>query len=288
MDLRFAYTKTIARPNFYWRIPYFNTSNNDPNWSAGIPSLQPALSENFDVYLSIYESKFGLFTIGWFRKNIDNISYRVDWKLTEDGEDKRLGLDKDIYHLPEDFDYYSGLGQIPLNLTETSFINGVEFDLQTNFFFLPGLLKNFVFNANFTYILSESQLFSSEQVLDPVTWVSTTVTGLRTGPMPQQPDYIVNLTLGYDIGGLSCRVSMFSQGRTLLGVGKLAPFDTYIDQVTRLDISFKYAVNDRLSFLFNGTNILNEPDTHFQSDTPKYRLLEYYGSMFDLGVQWTF
>ncbi len=224
MDLRFAYTNNISRPNFLWRTPYFNHSPSSPNWSAGIATLRPAISENFDIYLSMYDAKFGLFTVGWFRKNIDDVSYRVDWKLTEGEEEAaRLGLDREVYQLDEDFDFTSGKGSIPLNLTETSVINGIEFDLQTNFFFLPGLLKNFVFNANFTYIMSESQLFSSEQVLDPVTWVSTTVTGLRSGPMPQQPDYIANITLGYDIGGFSGRISVFSQGRTLNGVGKLAP-----------------------------------------------------------------
>jgi len=288
MDIRFAYTNTIARPNFYWRIPYFNSSSGSPNWSAGIPYLKPALSENFDIYLSFYETRFGLFTVGLFRKNIDYVSYHVDWKLTEEGEAERLGLDTEVYQVDEDYNFFSGLGNIPLNLTETSYVNGIEFDLQTNFFFLPGLLKNFILNANFTYIASESQLFSSEQVLDPETWVTKTVTGLRSGPMPQQPDYIVNVTLGYDIGGFSGRVSLFSQGRTLNGVGKLAPFDRYVDPFTRLDVSLKYAVTDHLTFLFNGTNILNEPDTHFQSDTPKYRLLEYYGNMFDLGVQWSF
>ncbi len=289
MDFRFAYTNTIARPNFLWRVPYFNHSPSSPNWSAGIPYLKPALSENFDIYVSFYDSKFGLFTVGLFRKNIDDVSYRVDWKITEGEEEAaRLGLDPNIYQLDEDFRFSSGKGTIPLNLTETTLVNGVEFDLQTNFFFLPGLWQNFVINANFTYIISESQLFSSESVLDPDTWVSTTVTSLRSGPMPQQPDYIVNFTLGYDIGGFSGRVSMFSQGRTLNGVGKLAPFDRYVDPFTRLDISLKYALNDHLSFLFNGTNLLNEPDTHFQSDTPKYRLLEYYGSMYDFGIQYIF
>ena len=66
------------------------------------------------------------------------------------------------------------------------------------------------------------------------------------------------------------------------------PFDRYVDPFTRLDVSLKYAINDHWTILFSGVNILNEPDTHYQSDTPKYRLLEYYGSMYDLGVQWSF
>jgi outer membrane receptor protein involved in Fe transport len=212
----------------------------------------------------------------------------VEWNLTEEGEAAELGLDRETYGVGEEFEFTSGLGNIPINLTETSIVNGLEFDLQTNLFFLPGLLKNFVINTNFTLIQSESQLFSSERVLDEDTWQMSTVTGLRSGPMPQQPNYIVNVTLGYDIGGFSGRISMFSQGRTLNGVGKLAPFDTYIDPFTRFDLSLKYSLNDHLTFLFNGTNIFNEPDAHYQSDTPKYRLLEYYGSMWDFGVQWTF
>lgn len=288
LDLRMAYTNTISRPSFHWRIPYMNRSLNSPDWSAGIPSLGPALSENLDAYLSVYDSKFGLFTIGVFRKNIDNVSYRVDWKLTEEGEAAELGLYRETYGVGEEFEFTSGLGTIPVNLTETTLINGVEVELQTNMFFLPGLLKNFVLNTNFTYIQSESQLFSSERVLDEVTWQQTTVTGLRPGPMPQQPNYIFNVTLGYDIGGFSGRASLFSQGRTLNGVGKLAPYDTYIDPFTRVDFSLRYSVNDHLTFLFNGTNILNEPDAHFQSDTPKYRLLEYYGSMWDFGIQYKF
>lgn len=288
-DIRLAYTNTISRPNFAWRIPAFSRNIASNNWSAGIPGMPPALSENLDAYVSLYKGGLGLFSVGWFSKKIDNVAYSARWRIT--GGDEELndrGIDRDVYQLDEKYNLTLGLGTFPILIPETSSVTGIEFDLQTNFFFLPGKWKNFVFGANFTLINSSSQLFSSEVVYDPTTWRATTVTGLRKGPLPQQPDYTANFTLGYEIGGLSARFSMFSQGKTLNDVGSLAPFDTYIKSFTRFDFSMRYDFNDRLTFLFNGVNIFNEPDTNLQSDTSKFRMLEYYGAMLDFGFQYSF
>lgn len=283
LDFRFAYTNTIARPNFLWRVPSESFSASSSDWSAGIPSLKPVLSESFDLYSSFYHSSFGLFTIGVFHKNLDNITYLVAWNIHDVAEAEALGLDAVENPL-----YLGGKGTIPRNLTTTSTLDGFEIDLQTHLFFLPGFLKNFVLNANYTRLFSESQLYSSETIVGPPLWIPTDSIGVREGPIPHQADNIFNITLGYDIGGFSGRFSVFHQGRALVGVGTLAQVDQYSRAFTRMDISLKQKLGENLSLLFNVTNLSNEPDTRTQAGTEKYRDLEFYGAMYDLGVQYEF
>ena len=53
--------------------PYiYYDSFSGPFLELGNTALQPALARNYDVYASIFKNRIGLFTFGYFTKELDN------------------------------------------------------------------------------------------------------------------------------------------------------------------------------------------------------------------------
>jgi len=75
--------------------------------------------------------------------------------------------------------------------------------------------------------------------------------------MPGQADYIANISVGYDRGGLSTRVSFIYQGPSIASVGTIAEADSWNNAFWRYDASVKYRINKMISLNLNVMNITN-------------------------------
>ncbi|NJK95197.1 MAG: TonB-dependent receptor [Bacteroidales bacterium] len=75
MDIRLAYTQSIARPQYTSFIPKYSIDTDNNLQNIGNPKLTPALSHNYDIYFSFNTPKLGLFTIGGFLKRIEGFEY---------------------------------------------------------------------------------------------------------------------------------------------------------------------------------------------------------------------
>ena len=75
MNIKYAQTNTLTRPDYTSIIPLLraNGSTKTVDWRNKF--LEPGLSENKDFSFSFHEDKLGLFTIGYFQKEIDNLIY---------------------------------------------------------------------------------------------------------------------------------------------------------------------------------------------------------------------
>lgn len=284
-DVRLAATKTLSRPDYKFRIPYETGTSYVYEVEKGNPDLENTTSWNFDLYTSIYHQKFGLLTVGGFHKEITNFSYVITHYLKDSTTVMKYGLPPTNEYLAHEFTH-------PENTHGISTVKGFEIEYQANLSSLPGLLRNIVFSINFTRIFSESWLrqykTSTEFIPVPPYTKTTYYTDFRRGPLPTQSDKIINVSIGYDIGGFSSRISMFHQGESLQGVGRMPETDTYVKPYTRFDVSLRYRINDHMSFLFTGVNITDTPDiTHLQG-TSKYSTYKTYGSMYDFGLQYNF
>jgi hypothetical protein len=81
--------------------------------------------------------------------------------------------------------------------------------------------------------------------------------------MPGQAKYLTNFSVGYDIGGLSARVSALYQGESISSVGTIAQTDTWNGDYWRWDASVKYRLSRLFSLNFNLVNISGESDQTF-------------------------
>ncbi|RKY51452.1 MAG: hypothetical protein DRP89_09000, partial [Candidatus Neomarinimicrobiota bacterium] len=218
-NVKASYTHTLSRPRFgdiipKWRIDLKSVSYNNP-------FLKPALSKNIDLYFSFYGNKLGLFTIGGFKKTIKDLVFNHGIIPLN-----QLGRPDEITEM------FDGLpGEIVIGKTidwrmnnyRDAFLNGFEVSWQSNFWFLPGLLKGLVLNVNYTKEHSEAKypMIHKSQV---ITGYDTTVVfgqvqikpimetvytdTFYTARMIDQPNDLLNLIIGYDYKGFSIRGSM--------------------------------------------------------------------------------
>jgi len=291
LDVRLAATRTLSRPDFIDMVPYINSSleSASSSVSQGNPSLKPARSWNYDAYVSFYQRVLGLFTAGWFYKEIDDVVVGATRYVESQATVQQMGLNGDFY---PNWNYIGRQVKMPEN-SPRSTVKGFEIDLQTSLSWLPGLLKGFVVNANYSRIWSQTYFsyFKMETVLDftkfpPIR--TTYITGLRPGRVPGQADHIVNLGLGYDLGGFSARISMAYQGKSLAGVYTQKERDSWNAAFSRWDFSARYVFNKNFSLFLNGTNLSNKNEGSFLGVDPRPTSLEYYGTMYDMGIQFMF
>lgn len=285
LDIRFASTKSIIYPDYRAVSPFiYSNTFSGPTVNLGNPTLQPALSQNYDIYLSIFKNKIGLITAGVFLKEIDNLIVASSFR-TKDSEsiNNRLELSPTAQTTVNTW----------INLEETSRVRGIEVDWQTNFWYLPGALKGIVLSVNYTKIASETAYPFQTSVRNGTGPFATTtfVDSTRTGRMPNQPNDIFNFTLGYDVGGFSTRLTYVYTNNILVGINRTYDeLDTYTAAYPRWD----FTAYQKLPFLDGGqvylnvNNITNTPEQSFTSTLELLNAAQYYGLTVDLGFRYSF
>ncbi len=286
-DLRLAATKTLARPDFSMRLPTLVISRGDENTIyKGNTDLKNTQAWNYDVIASFYKTKYGLFTVGAFYKELDNVTY---WQ-----SDVTISNDDMVedYQLPTGDDVSSYNGMIvtsPVN-TNNTIVKGIEFDLQANLTFLPGFLSNFVIRGNFSMIESVTWVPRFEVIEDQTTIPYTQTPRFYESDqtMEGQPSRFGNIALGYDQGGFSARLSVFFQGDYVNSISGNKYLDVMQKGYTKWDLSLKQKIDKINSeVMLNVSNISNmEEGTYY-----KYRHLDcgssISGMLIDLGLRVT-
>ena len=285
LDLRLASTKSIIYPDYRAVSPYlFADVYSDQIVRLGNPYLKPALTQSYDIYGSLYDNHVGLFTAGFFYKEIDNLIVPIKY-FTKDAS---IIHDRISLNQAQRTTIYTWT-----NLEQTSYVRGVELDWQTNFWYLPSYLKSLVFNINYTHIKSETRypyfksVATGSGIFKKYTYVDTT----RTGRLVDQPNDILNLTLGYDVSGFSARLSFQYTDNVLRGSDEVhQELDSYTAPYSRWDLTVnqKLPWYEGLQVFLNINNITNRPDRQFISVLEKLSDVQYYGRTADIGIRYKF
>jgi TonB-dependent receptor len=283
LDIRLASTKSIIYPDYRAVSPYiyYSQASTPAFVQLGNPYLKPAITQNYDIYTSVYENYIGLFTAGFFYKEIENLIVPFEF-LTRDASKIHnritLGTGSDTRV------------RTWTNLEQTSYVRGFELDWQTNFWYLPSYLKGLVLNINYTHIKSESHYPYQERI--PVgLFGSKLVDTTRTGRLINQPDDIMNVTLGYDIGGFSARLSFLYQDNLLRSADvRQEELDSYTGAYYRWDFTAYQTLPwlKGLQLYLNVNNLTDRPDRQFRSTLEKLSEVQYYGRTLDLGLRYQF
>jgi TonB-dependent receptor len=284
-DIRFAATKSLSRPNFFSLVPWERINPGEGIAERGEPNLKQMTAWNYDVILSFYE-KFGLFTIGAFYKDIDNIDYTLTSRVFDrDSPINGLNLTR------------------PVNADRTSTILGFEIDLQSNFRFLPSPLDGIVISANYTHLKSETFYpISLIETLPVFPWTSTVKDTIRSGRMPGQVDDLLNLSIGYEKKGFSARISLIYQGPSLFtsgetdagslaqSVGIIPELDQIVGASSRWDLSVKQKITKNFEVYLNINNLTNTKETSYLAGS--FNILPtsvfVYGLTADIGISYKF
>jgi TonB-dependent receptor len=284
-DLRLAATKSLSRPNFFSLVPWERINPGEGIAERGEPNLKPMTAWNYDMILSLY-GKFGLFTIGAFYKEVDNIDYTLTSRVFDpDSPINGLNLTR------------------PVNADRTSTILGFEIDLQSNFRFLPSPLDGIVISANYTHLKSETYYpISLIETLPVFPWTSTVKDTVRSGRMPGQVDDLLNLSIGYEKRGFSARISLIYQGPSLFtsgetdagslaqSVGIIPELDQIVGASSRWDLSIKQRITKNFGVYLNINNLTNTKETSHLAGS--FNILPtslfVYGMTADVGISYKF
>jgi TonB-dependent receptor len=281
-DLRLSYTNTLAYPDYNAVIPRIDVATTSIAWNNH--ELSPSRSRNFDAYASFYDNSIGLFTIGGFLKQIDDLIYPWTFYVA--------GAAAGRYYPP-------GLATAPPtgSYSITTYVNdsyridnwGLELDWQTHFWYLPDPFKGLVLNVNYTHIFSDArypyQYQYKASLRDPVRTIDTSF----TDRLLFQPNNIVNLSLGYDYDDLSLRLSMLYQDDIFTGPNFWPQLRSHTSAYTRWDLSAKQKLPwfglQVFGDLYN-INGANDISIIQRGDVPRSE--QSYGMTADLGLRWIF
>ena len=273
MDVRLAYTNTIARPDYFNLVPKEILNGDERTITIGDPNLKPTNVHNYDIFVSFY-NRYGLFTVGGFYKDLYDIDYERSFPKLEDPTDPFFG--------------WKVAG--PINSDEKSTVKGFEIELQTNLLGLPSPFDGIVLYVNYSRIWSETfyPYFTVESRLIPVPpfFESIVTDTVRSGKVPGQADYIANVTIGYEKSGFSGRLSMFLQGRTLDFVASREEFDGYTEAVTRWDLALRQNITEHFAVFLTVNNLSNVPEAALLGFRDYSTRQEFFGWTADFGFQY--
>jgi len=282
-DIRLAYTKTVSRPSFTKMSP---KSYRSPLYdlTVGDPDLKPQSNTNYDIYLSFYTGRLGLFTAGAFYKTMEDqvLDYQVriidpeDYGLSDSYSDRNMNY--------------------PLNNKWPGYITGLEIDWQTQFSYLPKPFNGITLNANVSFMKSETRypFYVFETVVIPTPPYRETQgrEDSRISKIYGMPDMVGNLALGYEMGGFSGRISAYYQSYT---VNSVIPSDISIDtdkdDYLKIDVQLSQKINKikGMTLYLNINNLTNNTDRIILANyRDRITSEEKYGIAGDIGIRYQF
>lgn len=251
-NIRFAVTRSLARPNYYDLTPYRLVLREDLEIDKGNSDLKPTKSWNVDLMVSRYFSSTGNISAGIFYKNLSDYIYDYRFKEVMD--------DGNRYKVKQ-----------PRN-GESAKLWGVETSIQTSLSFLPKPFDGLSIFFNYTYCDSEAEFPD------------------RTGnlaSLPGQAKHMANAALSYERGIFSAKVSLNYHGKYIDEVGDTSDEDKYYKEHMQLDLSASVKVAKNVRIYAQMVNITDEPLVYYVGNKNYPVQSEWYSFWGTLGIKIT-
>ena len=257
--LRFAWTNTLARPNYADLVPSLDIVLGDEEIFAGNPDLEATTSMNLDLMAEHYFQSVGLISGGLFYKDIENFIYTFQEEATDDS----LGAGTTGFEIFQ-----------PLNGDGAS-VFGVELAFQRQLDFLPGFARNFSVYLNYTYLSSSADGIRNEDGDE------------RTDlDLPNTAPNMFNGSLAYADKKFSARLSANFSDSYIDEIGGNEFEDRYYDTQLFIDFNASFQVNRNLSIYTTVNNLNNQPLRYFQGVKERTMQAEFYGQRLTFGLKY--
>jgi TonB-dependent receptor len=251
--LRFAWTNTLARPNYFDLVPFREIADGE-ELTIGNPDLEATTSMNFDLMAEHYFGTVGILSGGVFFKDIS------DFIVTERQED--FNFEGQVW---PDF-------ARPINGGNAT-LYGAEVAFQRQLDFISPALKGVGIYFNYTFTTSEVTDFNFEGRED------------EELELPGAPQHTLNASIAYEGKRFTSRISLNYASDFVDEVGAGTFFDRYYDEVTYLDFNASFSITENLVVYANANNLLNQPLRYFQGVSDRTMQSEFYNVRFDLGLK---
>jgi iron complex outermembrane receptor protein len=326
--VRVGWSKVMARPllgNLAPTITAISVPNEPPGGSGvasltiGNPYLKPFRGENIDFSVEWYFNEGGLLSGAYFTKDIESFPQTVifDGPLSTFLDAAGVAQVRAGFTNPNQLAYIDNNGLFRARQFRDApggELSGYELSYQQDFTFLPGFLKNFGAQINFTHIESELNY-----ILDPGN--GTTIAPVTAkGPWLSASPNAINMTLYYEVPNFSARVSMakregyytnypIAAGTCNPGISgpipaspNTAPSGTSAycnsplindfvgsEGTNNIDASVRWNVMDNLSLTLEALNLTNQTsDRYAYVDNPVVTQYGSTGRQYSLGVRYRY
>jgi TonB-dependent receptor len=250
-NVRFAVTRTLARPNYYDAVPYYAQNDNDLTVQKGNADLQPTKSWNVDVMAERYFKSVGVISAGAFYKHLDDYIYTYTLQQQINGSQ---------YQVTQ-----------PLN-GDAATVRGVELTLQNQLRFLPAPFDGIGVYANYTFSDSTAQFPNH----------------LGDTTLPGQSRHVGNLAGSYEKAGFSGRVAVNFHGSYIDVVGANNTQDRFYDTNSQLDLSVIQRLSHNVRAYFDALNLNDAPLRYYQGVPDRVLQEEHYQWTLNFGVKLQF
>jgi TonB-dependent receptor len=247
-NVRFAVTRTLARPNYYDTVPYRAQDDNAATVALGNPDLRPTKSWNLDALGEHYFKSVGVVSAGVFYKHLDDYIYGYTLQQSINGAQ---------YQVTQ-----------PLN-GDAATLAGIELALQNQLRFLPGPLNGVGVYANYTLTTSTAH-FPNHQ-------------GAST--LPGQSRHVGNIAASYEQRGFTGRVSVNFHGSYIDVVGADNTQDRFYDTNSQLDVAVTQKITRSLRVYADVLNMNDSLLRYYQGVPNRPLQEEHYHWTADFGVK---
>lgn len=251
-NLRAAYTRTLARPNYYDLVPYELVFTEDAEISRGNSSLVATTSNNLDLMGERYFQSVGVLSAGVFYKQLGDYIYPFRFRETLRG---------DVFDVTQ-----------PRNGDSAS-LWGVELAVQNQLRFLPAPFDGLGLYANYTWTDSSAK-FPGRSGDDAT--------------LPGQSTHVGNVAMSFEKRGFSARASVNFHGKYIDAVGETAAEDVYYDNHTQLDVNVSQRLTKNLRIYVDALNLTNAPLRYYYGSPNRPIQEEYYRSWVFFGLRMNF
>ena len=225
MNLRAAYTKTLARPSMREMAPYASEDYIGSYVYIGNDSLRRTMITNYDLRWEWFSRAGELYAVSAFYKDFQN---------------------------PIEPVIFGNNRERTWETVKQARVMGLEFEARTRLDIIHPGLSGFSVGANLSLINSRVDISKTQQLQK-----SDTTNTSR--PLQGQSPYVVNMTLNYDNmeHGLHATLYYNVFGERLSDVGQRFTPDVYEQPFDLLNVTFNWDITDQFAFKATATNLLD-------------------------------
>ena len=252
LNVRAAYSKTIALPSPREVSPFATNSFGANDIEVGNPVLQPSEVENFDVGFNFAGEGGDSIGVMFFQKKVNGRIERLNG----------LNIDNDNAVITRAESLDAALYSWYNNPSEAT-ITGVEIEGRKNLAFLDlgGAFEYLSLGGNYAFIDGEVDRFPIEVERKEAVGVPIDTSRQLT----EQPEHILNMDLTYDNPERGLRVSLiyYYISDTLRAVSLDTGYDIYSEAYSTLDLTVSQELWENFKVSFAIKNLTNPERRNF-------------------------
>lgn len=259
--LRLGGQRGVSRPAYAAIRVGASISDTAATINGGNPFLTPEYTWGMDGAIEYYFSSNGIASITGFHRWVEDVLYQSQQRVGSDLYDSG-GIDRSNYLLGSTFNGEKG------NLY------GVEFNVETQFDFLPGALAGLGVQGNLTLLGGDFEARNAAGQLETFAFQ-----GLS--------DTVFNASVFYEYAGLSLRFAYQKRSDFLDTIGGLGAGE-FRQGFENIDVTARYALTPNITLFADLANLTNETYVAYEGTPATPSEVEQIGSRFLFGARFNF